>query len=235
MRVRVPVAAVLGGRPPHRLRPVRRPHRTARQEAPPSACTCTRLRPKQAALPLGFDRPPGPRPQNPVPRTPRPLGGPGPSHPGSWTSRAAPATRSSFLTYDHDAGARSDLGLRRHGPRTAPARHRVRHAPGTAPPRRGPALRRPAHRDLRHPDPAPPAPPTARTYTTTRRAAADCGISALVLRRASTTTGTLTYARGAHHLTPGDIVRDHPDRHDGPTAPGNPGAGLTVGRLEDYL
>ncbi|WP_406123107.1 hypothetical protein [Streptomyces sp. NBC_00989] len=71
--------------------------------------------------------------------------------------------------------------------------------------------------------------------TTTLRAAADCGVSALVLWRASTTTGPLTYARGDHRLTPGDIVRVGPADSTARLLRGIQGRGLTVGRLEDYL
>ncbi|MBK3570090.1 hypothetical protein, partial [Streptomyces sp. MBT62] len=142
-----------------------------------------------------------------------------------------------FLTYDHDAGARRDprftdlvrelrlpvtefrtppgparfTGLPYHAQRTEICGH----------------LARPRPRLLRPPD---------GTYdTTTRRAAADCGISALVLWRASTTTGTLTYARGAHRLTPGDIVRITPTDTTARLLRGIQERGLTVGRLEDYL
>lgn len=74
------------------------------------------------------------------------------------------------------------------------------------------------------------------TYdTTTRRAAADCGVSALVLWRASTTTGTLAYARGDHRLTPGDIVQVGPADSTARLLRGIQELGLTVGSLEDYL
>ncbi|WP_262056190.1 hypothetical protein [Streptomyces sp. STR69] len=78
-------------------------------------------------------------------------------------------------------------------------------------------------------------PPYGTYDLTTRRAAADCGISALVLWRASTTTGTLTYARGAHRLSPGDIVRIAPTDTTARLLQGIQERGLTVGRLEDYL
>ncbi|MGW3101118.1 hypothetical protein [Streptomyces sp. NPDC001100] len=142
-----------------------------------------------------------------------------------------------FLTYDHEASTRRD-------PRFTDLVRELR-LPVTefrTPP--GPAhftglpystqrteicghLARPRPRLLRPPD---------GTYdTTTRRAAADCGISALVLWRASTTTGTLTYARGAHRLTPGDIVRITPTDTTARLLRGIQERGLTVGRLEDYL
>ncbi|MEV6478675.1 hypothetical protein [Streptomyces sp. NPDC051576] len=70
---------------------------------------------------------------------------------------------------------------------------------------------------------------------TTRRAAADCGVSALVLWRASTTTGTLTYTRGDHHLTPGDIVQVDRAVTTARLLRTIQGQGLTVGNLEDYL
>ncbi|MFE9597723.1 hypothetical protein [Streptomyces hokutonensis] len=78
-------------------------------------------------------------------------------------------------------------------------------------------------------------PPYGTYDTTTRRAAADCGISALVLWRAATTTGTLTYTRGDHHLAPGDIVRITPTDTTARLLRGIQERGLTVGRLEDYL
>ncbi|MFI6545322.1 hypothetical protein ACIBO9_18985 [Streptomyces prunicolor] len=78
-------------------------------------------------------------------------------------------------------------------------------------------------------------PPYGTYDTTTRRAAADCGVSALVLWRASTTTGTLTYARGDHRLTPGDIVQVGPADSTARLLRGIQERGLTVGSLEDYL
>ncbi|WOX11926.1 hypothetical protein [Streptomyces sp. N50] len=78
-------------------------------------------------------------------------------------------------------------------------------------------------------------PPHGTYDTTTRRAAADCGVSALVLWRASTTTGTLTYARGDHHLAPGDIVQVGPADSTARLLRGIQELGLTVGSLEDYL
>jgi len=87
-------------------------------------------------------------------------------------------------------------------------------------------------------------PPYGTYDTTTRRAAAHCGISALVLWRASVTgSGELTYLRGARRLRPGDIVAVDPDEGSGLTLKDRTvrllrrvqGAGLTVGRLEDYV
>ncbi|MFF4798146.1 polysaccharide deacetylase family protein [Streptomyces sp. NPDC001351] len=87
-------------------------------------------------------------------------------------------------------------------------------------------------------------PPYGTYDTTTRRAAADCGIAALVLWRVSMTAGgELTYRRGAHRLRPGDIVALDPDEDSGLTLKERTvrllrrvqEAGLTVGRLEDYV
>ncbi|MGW7254007.1 hypothetical protein [Streptomyces sp. NPDC054834] len=79
-------------------------------------------------------------------------------------------------------------------------------------------------------------PPHGTYDTTTLRAAADCGVSAVVLWRVSMTADTLTYTRGAHHLRPGDIIRMAPEE---PTAlrllRQVQARGLTVGRLEDYI
>jgi peptidoglycan/xylan/chitin deacetylase (PgdA/CDA1 family) len=87
-------------------------------------------------------------------------------------------------------------------------------------------------------------PPYGTYDTTTLRAAADCGISAVVLWRASMTgTGALTYLHGDHHLRPGDILAVDPDENTGLTLRDRTArllrrvqrAGLTVGRLEDYI
>ncbi|MFH9729522.1 polysaccharide deacetylase family protein [Streptomyces sp. NPDC017260] len=87
-------------------------------------------------------------------------------------------------------------------------------------------------------------PPYGRYDTTTLRAAADCGITAVVLFRAALDpAGGLTYTRGEHSLRPGDIVSVVPDH---PTGVGLSARterlldeieeqGLRVGRLEDYL
>jgi peptidoglycan/xylan/chitin deacetylase (PgdA/CDA1 family) len=87
-------------------------------------------------------------------------------------------------------------------------------------------------------------PPYGTYDTTTLHAAADCGVSAVVLWRAAVEgDGELTYREGDSHLRPGDIVS---------IASGEPAEltlrerttrvlleiqrrGLTVGRLEDYL
>ncbi|MFF7971668.1 polysaccharide deacetylase family protein [Streptomyces sp. NPDC007905] len=86
-------------------------------------------------------------------------------------------------------------------------------------------------------------PPYGTYDTTTLRAAADCGISALVLWRAAMTSDGITYARGARRLLPGDIVLVGPDEATGPALKERTrrllrrvqAQGLTVGRLEDYL
>ncbi|MEU7422586.1 polysaccharide deacetylase family protein [Streptomyces sp. NPDC040750] len=86
-------------------------------------------------------------------------------------------------------------------------------------------------------------PPYGAYDATTLRAAARCGISAVVLWRAAMTPADLVFSRGDHHLAPGDIVLVGPDESTGPnlrerTAGVLRGAqrrGLTVGRLEDYL
>ncbi|MFI8190722.1 polysaccharide deacetylase family protein [Streptomyces sp. NPDC085946] len=88
-------------------------------------------------------------------------------------------------------------------------------------------------------------PPHGVYDTTTLRAAADCGIAAVVLWRVSVGgDGALLYTRGEHRLGPGDIVAVDPDA--GTT--GLPlvertrrllreieARGLRVGRLEDHL
>ncbi|POX55462.1 polysaccharide deacetylase [Streptomyces sp. Ru71] len=87
-------------------------------------------------------------------------------------------------------------------------------------------------------------PPYGAYDATTLRAAADCGISAIVLWRVSLEgDGNLAYAGGEHRLTPGDIIAVDPDETSGPTLRARTvrllrriqAAGLTVGRLEDYL
>ncbi|MFG2603786.1 polysaccharide deacetylase family protein [Streptomyces sp. NPDC048514] len=86
-------------------------------------------------------------------------------------------------------------------------------------------------------------PPYGTYDTTTLRAAADCGISAVVLWRAAMTPGDLVFGRGGDRLRPGDIVLVGPDESTGPTLRerttrilrGVQQRGLTVGRLEDYL
>ncbi|MFE7167304.1 polysaccharide deacetylase family protein [Streptomyces sp. NPDC057616] len=87
-------------------------------------------------------------------------------------------------------------------------------------------------------------PPYGAYDTTTRRAAADCGISGLVLWHASMTgTGDLTYPRGGESLRPGDVVAVDPDEGTGLTLRQRTARllrrvqeqGLTVGRLEDYV
>ncbi|MFF3461125.1 polysaccharide deacetylase family protein [Streptomyces sp. NPDC001984] len=86
-------------------------------------------------------------------------------------------------------------------------------------------------------------PPYGTYDTTTLRAAADCGVSAVVLWRAATTPDGISYTRGEKHLHPGDIVLVGPDESRGPTLRERTlrllrraqREGLTVGRLEDYL
>ncbi|MGW0496465.1 polysaccharide deacetylase family protein [Streptomyces sp. NPDC003007] len=87
-------------------------------------------------------------------------------------------------------------------------------------------------------------PPYGTYDTTTLRAAADCGITAVVLWRASANAeGELTYTRGRSGLRPGDIVSvpsvetasltltERTERLLRETER----RGLWVGRLEDYL
>ncbi|MEU3980280.1 polysaccharide deacetylase family protein [Streptomyces sp. NPDC026672] len=86
-------------------------------------------------------------------------------------------------------------------------------------------------------------PPYGTYDTTTLRAAADCGVSAVVLWRAAMTAEGISYARGEARLRPGDVVLVGPDESTGPTLRERTTrllretqrAGLTVGRLEDYL
>nr|WP_240529643.1 polysaccharide deacetylase family protein [Streptomyces mangrovisoli] len=86
-------------------------------------------------------------------------------------------------------------------------------------------------------------PPYGRYDTTTRRAAADCGIAEVVLWRAAMTAHGLAYRSGEEHLRPGDIVLVGRDDSRGPTLDERTvrllneaqEAGLTVARLEDYL
>ncbi|WP_416531678.1 polysaccharide deacetylase family protein [Streptomyces coelicoflavus] len=87
-------------------------------------------------------------------------------------------------------------------------------------------------------------PPHGTYDTTTLRAAADCGITALILWRATLdAAGDLTYTRGEHRLHPGDIIAVDPDH---PTATNLTARterlldtieeqGLRVGDLEKYL
>ncbi|MER6711876.1 MULTISPECIES: polysaccharide deacetylase family protein [unclassified Streptomyces] len=86
-------------------------------------------------------------------------------------------------------------------------------------------------------------PPYGTYDTTTLRAAADCGITAVVLWRASLgADGALTYRRGGPGLRPGDIV-SVPSGDASATLTERTvrllrqieGKGLRVGRLEDYL
>jgi peptidoglycan/xylan/chitin deacetylase (PgdA/CDA1 family) len=87
-------------------------------------------------------------------------------------------------------------------------------------------------------------PPYGTYDATTLRAAADCGLAAVVLWRAAVDDdGGLTYTRGARRLHPGDVVAVDPDRPTGrPLSERTERVlreierrGLRVGRLEDYL
>ncbi|KUN84471.1 polysaccharide deacetylase family protein [Streptomyces griseoruber] len=86
-------------------------------------------------------------------------------------------------------------------------------------------------------------PPYGTYDTTTLRAAADCGITAVVLWRAAMGPAGLTYPHGAPGLRPGDIVALDPDESTGPSLRERTTAllrvlrerGLTVGKLEDHL
>lgn len=86
-------------------------------------------------------------------------------------------------------------------------------------------------------------PPYGTYDTTTLRAAADCGITALVLWRAAMGPADLTYTHGAHRLRPGDIIAVDPDETAGPSLTERTARllrwlgeqGLKAGRLEDYL
>ncbi|MEU0335036.1 polysaccharide deacetylase family protein [Streptomyces sp. NPDC006193] len=86
-------------------------------------------------------------------------------------------------------------------------------------------------------------PPYGSYDATTLRAAADCGISAVVLWRAALTPAGLAYTHGPRRLRPGDIVLVGPDESAGPSLWKRTARvlrrvqeqGLTVGRLEDYL
>ncbi|MFC7886493.1 polysaccharide deacetylase family protein [Streptomyces sp. NPDC057376] len=87
-------------------------------------------------------------------------------------------------------------------------------------------------------------PPYGRYDTTTLRAAADCGITAVVLWRAALNAdGDLTYTRGEHRLHPGDIVAVTPDHPTGTGLSARTEAlletieeqGLRVADLGDYL
>ncbi|MEU6479612.1 polysaccharide deacetylase family protein [Streptomyces sp. NPDC047017] len=87
-------------------------------------------------------------------------------------------------------------------------------------------------------------PPYGSYDTTTLRAAADCGVRAVVLWRASMKDTGLRFAHGPHRLGPGDIVLVTSDDDD-PAASLHERTtrilrtlqtqGLTAGRLSDYL
>jgi peptidoglycan/xylan/chitin deacetylase (PgdA/CDA1 family) len=87
-------------------------------------------------------------------------------------------------------------------------------------------------------------PPYGRYDTATLRAAADCGIAAVVLWRAAPDpSGALAFTHGEPRLRPGDIIAVDPDRPKGTALTGRTEKvleeierrGLRVGRLEDYL
>ncbi|KUL24094.1 hypothetical protein ADL12_38160 [Streptomyces regalis] len=87
-------------------------------------------------------------------------------------------------------------------------------------------------------------PPYGTYDTTTLRAAADCGVRAVVLWRAAMEgDGELTYAEGPHRLRAGDIVSVPSGEPTGLSLRERTtrllrevqGRGLTVGRLEDYV
>jgi hypothetical protein len=88
-------------------------------------------------------------------------------------------------------------------------------------------------------------PPYGVYDTVTRRAAAGCGVSAVVLWRVTAATdGGLRFASGEHRLRPGDIVLVGSDEQAGGRSPRERTTALlrrarreklAVGRLEDYL
>ncbi|MET7883671.1 polysaccharide deacetylase family protein [Streptomyces avermitilis] len=86
-------------------------------------------------------------------------------------------------------------------------------------------------------------PPAGAYDRTTLRAAADCGVTAVVLWRASMRADELSYRGRAHRLHRGDIVLAHPRNPDGDSLTTLTARllrrveaqGFTVGRLEDYL
>ncbi|WP_320779544.1 polysaccharide deacetylase family protein [Streptomyces sp. CRN 30] len=87
-------------------------------------------------------------------------------------------------------------------------------------------------------------PPHGRYDAATLRAAADCGITAVVLWRAAPdATGSLAFTRGEPRLRPGDIIAvdpDHPAPHSLTQRTEHllrqiEAAGLRVAALEEYL
>ncbi|MFG3284612.1 polysaccharide deacetylase family protein [Streptomyces sp. NPDC048111] len=85
-------------------------------------------------------------------------------------------------------------------------------------------------------------PPLGHYDATTLRAARECGITAVVLSRATMTADGLRCADGARSLRPGDIVRTRLPGPGGDSARATvrllreiQAQGFTVGRLEDYL
>ena len=170
MRARALAAGAARGRAAHRLRPVRRPHRTAGQEGGRSGWA--HGRPGRGVPPLGPGRPARPGAAAARPAAARTAG---PGCRRSWTTCRTP-DKVVFLTYDD--GAERDprfVDMVRElrlpvsmfltdsvvGPRVRPlrpaARGRREHPePHPRPPRPArPALRRPARRDLRPAGQAP--------------------------------------------------------------------------------
>jgi peptidoglycan/xylan/chitin deacetylase (PgdA/CDA1 family) len=86
-------------------------------------------------------------------------------------------------------------------------------------------------------------PPYGTYDPTTLRAASDCGLAAVVLWRASMESAALTFTTGEPRLRPGDIVSLTSEEPTAPTLIARTthllrkihSAGLTVGRLEDYI
>ncbi|MEU3658504.1 polysaccharide deacetylase family protein [Streptomyces sp. NPDC032940] len=79
-------------------------------------------------------------------------------------------------------------------------------------------------------------PPFGRYDPTTLRAAADCGVTAVVLWRAELTAdGTLTCTRGAPELRPGDIISVTAPDHTEELLRQLEKRNLRVGRLEDHV
>ncbi|MEW2621133.1 hypothetical protein [Streptomyces sp. NPDC048106] len=78
-------------------------------------------------------------------------------------------------------------------------------------------------------------PPRGAYDATTLRAAADCGVTGIVLWRAVLTPAGLAYPRGPRHLRPGDIVRLTPGAATAPLLRAIRERNLTAGNLRDYL
>ncbi|MFR9789543.1 hypothetical protein ACL07V_12845 [Streptomyces sp. MB22_4] len=78
-------------------------------------------------------------------------------------------------------------------------------------------------------------PPGGAYDPATLRAAADCGVTAVVLWRATLTPAGLAYPRGPRHLRRGDIVRLVPGAATDSLLRALRKRDLAVARLEDYL